>query len=121
MPFSFLHCPRLPPSSLLPQRQETNKCTLPPPFESYFTTHVYATFFLANIYLRPERLPGLLDEGHIGGACKGLVSIADRHIDAASEKLDIEEKRGKATRVRRRCARCLTRYPLTTEPSVWLL
>ncbi|KAI8975929.1 hypothetical protein BD414DRAFT_399074, partial [Trametes punicea] len=47
-------------------------------------------FFLANEYLRAQGLPGLLDEGKIGDVYQGLVDIADRHINAAAGKLDVE-------------------------------
>ncbi|KAH9850425.1 hypothetical protein C2E23DRAFT_735133 [Lenzites betulinus] len=47
-------------------------------------------FFLANEYLRVQGLPGLLNEGQIGDVHQGLLGIADRHIDAASGKLDVE-------------------------------
>ncbi|TBU29952.1 hypothetical protein BD311DRAFT_755511 [Dichomitus squalens] len=47
-------------------------------------------FFLANEYLRAQGLPGLLDQGKIGNVYQGLVDIADRHINAAAGKLDVE-------------------------------
>ncbi|KAI0711799.1 hypothetical protein C8T65DRAFT_739454 [Cerioporus squamosus] len=47
-------------------------------------------FFLANEYLRAQGLPGLLDEGKIGNVYQGLVDIADRHINVAAGKLDVE-------------------------------
>ncbi|KAI0757605.1 hypothetical protein C8Q80DRAFT_1265497 [Daedaleopsis nitida] len=47
-------------------------------------------FFLADEYLRAQGLPGLLDEGKIGNVYQGLVDIADRHINVAAGKLDVE-------------------------------
>ncbi|KAI0651268.1 hypothetical protein C8Q79DRAFT_932467 [Trametes meyenii] len=47
-------------------------------------------FFLANEYLRAQGLPGLLDEGRIGGVYQGLADLADRHINVAAGKLDVE-------------------------------
>ena len=54
------------------------------------TSHSLAAFFLANEYLRAQGLPGLLDEGKIGDVYQGLVDIADRLINAAAGKLDVE-------------------------------
>ncbi|KAI0668855.1 hypothetical protein C8Q78DRAFT_1043329 [Trametes maxima] len=47
-------------------------------------------FFLANEYLRAQGLPGLLDEGKIGNVYQGLIDLADRHINVAAGKLDVE-------------------------------
>ncbi|OCH84000.1 hypothetical protein OBBRIDRAFT_799451 [Obba rivulosa] len=47
-------------------------------------------FFLANEYLRAQGLPGLLDHGKIGDVYQGFVGIADRHIEAAAGRLDVE-------------------------------
>ncbi|KAJ3544117.1 hypothetical protein NM688_g5775 [Phlebia brevispora] len=52
--------------------------------------HEFIAFFLANEYLRAQGLPGLLDEGKIGNVYQGLVDLADRHIAAASGKLDVQ-------------------------------
>ena len=48
-------------------------------------------FFLANEYLRAQGLPGLLDQGKIGDAYQGFVAIANRHIEAAAGRLDVED------------------------------
>ena len=47
-------------------------------------------FFLANEYLRAMGLPGLADGGKAGAVYQDLTTLADRHIEAASGRLDVE-------------------------------
>ncbi|KAA1477995.1 hypothetical protein DENSPDRAFT_861741 [Dentipellis sp. KUC8613] len=44
-------------------------------------------FFIANQYLRAQGLPELVYQGMNGS----LVDVADRHIDAAAGRLEVEE------------------------------
>jgi len=50
----------------------------------------FIAFFLANEYLRAQGLPGLADGGEVGEAYKELLFIADRYIEVARGKLDVE-------------------------------
>jgi len=45
-------------------------------------------FFLANEYLRAMGIPGLADEGKVGGVYESVADIAKRYIDVAAGKSD---------------------------------
>ncbi|KAG6830908.1 hypothetical protein H0H87_006831 [Tephrocybe sp. NHM501043] len=47
-------------------------------------------FFLANEYIRAMGTPGLADAGKVGDVYKSISDIAQRHIDVAAGKLDVE-------------------------------
>ncbi|KAJ2921097.1 hypothetical protein H1R20_g15996, partial [Candolleomyces eurysporus] len=47
-------------------------------------------FFIANEYIRAMGLPGLADHGKVGVAYADVVEIAQRHMDVAAGKLDLE-------------------------------
>jgi hypothetical protein len=48
-------------------------------------------FFLANEYLRAMGIPGLADEGKVGVVYASVADIAERHIDIAAGRSDVEE------------------------------
>lgn len=52
--------------------------------------NVVVAFFLANVYMRVQGLPGLLDKGKDGEVSEGLVDIAERRIDVVAGKLGVE-------------------------------
>ncbi|KAG6812284.1 hypothetical protein H0H92_003593 [Tricholoma furcatifolium] len=47
-------------------------------------------FFLSNEYIRAMGIPGLADAGKVGDVYKSISDIAQRHIDVAAGKLDVE-------------------------------
>ncbi|KAF9556902.1 hypothetical protein CPC08DRAFT_752235 [Agrocybe pediades] len=47
-------------------------------------------FFLANEYIRAMGIPGLADQGKIGNVYGSAVAMAERHMDVAAGKLDVE-------------------------------
>lgn len=50
----------------------------------------FLAFFLANEYVRAMGRPGLADMGKAGKLYEHLANIADRYVDVASGKLDVE-------------------------------
>lgn len=54
-----------------------------------------SAFFVANEYIRAMGMPGLADGGKVGSAYEGVADIAQRHMDAAAGKLDIQGLVGK--------------------------
>lgn len=52
-------------------------------------------FFVANEYIRAMGIPGLADRGKVGSAYEAVADIAQRHMDVAAGKLDIEGLVGK--------------------------
>ncbi|KAG6840042.1 hypothetical protein C0991_009415 [Blastosporella zonata] len=47
-------------------------------------------FFLANEYIRAMGIPGLADDGNLGDVYESIANIAQRHIDVAAGKLDVD-------------------------------
>lgn len=59
-------------------------------FLSRLDNDCLAGFFLANEYLRAMGIPGLADEGKLGDVYEQVVNIAQRHMDVAAGKLEVE-------------------------------
>ena len=58
--------------------------------QDWLNNECLAGFFLANEYLRAMGIPGLADEGKFGDAYEQVVNIAQRHMDVAAGKLEVE-------------------------------
>jgi Fic/DOC family len=59
-------------------------------FQDWLNKQCLAGFFLANEYLRAMGIPGLADEGKLGDVYEQVVNIAQRHMDVAAGKLEVE-------------------------------
>jgi hypothetical protein len=54
-------------------------------------TFTLLALFLANEYIRAQRLPGFADDGQVEEVHKDIQHLAERYIGVASGKLDVDD------------------------------